>query len=204
MMRLRCLCMGVGLLGLAAGCVNEASKARVSPEQGPRVRLETDLGDIEVELYAKEAPLSAANFLRYVDGGFFANARFFRTVTMDNQPNDKVRIQVIQVEGNPAMADRLYDPIPLERTRDTGLRHLDGTLSMARNGPDTAQESFSICVGDQPNLDFGGGRQPDGQGFAAFGRVVRGMDVVHKIHAQPADGQRIIEPVRIRRAVRIE
>jgi peptidyl-prolyl cis-trans isomerase A (cyclophilin A) len=91
----------------------------------------------------------------------------------------------------------------LERTRDTGLKHLDGTLSMARNGPDTAQESFSICVGDQPELDFGGKRNPDGQGFAAFGRVVKGMDIVRKIHESPANGQQLTPSVRIQGAFRI-
>ena len=81
--------------------------------------------------------------------------------------------------------------------RATGLRHLDGTLSMARDGPDTATGDFFICIGDQPELDFGGRRHPDGQGFAAFGRVVRGMDVVRAIQAAPADAQHLTPPVRI-------
>ena len=94
--------------------------------------------------------------------------------------------------------------LPLERTRDTGLRHRDGTLSMARDGPDTAQSSFSICVGDQPDLDFGGKRNPDGQGFAAFGRVVDGMDVVRRIQASPVIGQRLTPSIRIQRIVRVQ
>jgi peptidyl-prolyl cis-trans isomerase A (cyclophilin A) len=93
--------------------------------------------------------------------------------------------------------------IPLERTRDTGLRHRDGALSMARNGADTAQSSFSICVGEQPELDFGGKRNPDGQGFATFGHVIEGMDVVRKIHESPSNGQRLTPPLRIMRIVRI-
>jgi peptidyl-prolyl cis-trans isomerase A (cyclophilin A) len=76
-------------------------------------------------------------------------------------------------------------------------------LSMARDGPDTAQSSFSICVGEQPELDFGGKRNPDGQGFAAFGHVIEGMDVVRKIQASPSDGQRLKPPVRIGRIVRV-
>ena len=90
----------------------------------------------------------------------------------------------------------------LERTRDTGLKHLDGTLTMARDGPDTAQESFAICIGDQPDLDFGGRRNPDGQGFAAFGRVIRGMEVVRQIHALPAEGQQLTPPLKIQNAFR--
>jgi peptidyl-prolyl cis-trans isomerase A (cyclophilin A) len=75
---------------------------------------------------------------------------------------------------------------------------------MARDGPDTAQDSFSICVGDQPELDFEGKRNPDGQSFAAFGKVIRGMDVVRKIHQMPAEAQQLKPPVRIQSAFRTE
>ncbi len=168
----------------------------------PRVKLETELGDIEVALYPEKAPITVANFLRYVGAGFFKQSRFFRTVTLDNQPDDQVKIQVIQAEANPALEDRAFDPILLERTRDTGVKHQDGTISMARSGPDTAQHSFFFCVGDQPDLDFAGKRQPDGQGFAAFGRVVKGMDVVQKIHTQPAQGQQLTPAIQIKGVVR--
>ena len=90
-----------------------------------------------------------------------------------------------------------FPPIALERTSAIGLLHRDGTLSMARNEPDTATSDFFICIGDQPSLDFGGKRNPDGQGFAAFGRVVKGMDVVRKIQAAPAQEQTLTPPVRI-------
>lgn len=169
----------------------------------PRVQFQTALGEIEVELYAREAPVTVTNFLRYVLEGFYRDGRFFRTVTMENQPTNQVKIQVIQAEGVPSRQSELFPPIRLERTRDTGLKHLDGTLSMARNGPDTAQESFSICIGDQPELDFGGKRNPDGQGFAAFGRVIKGMDVVRQIHSSPASGQQLTPPVRIQGAFRV-
>jgi len=168
-----------------------------SPTPKPRVTLETELGDIEVELYVKKAPITVANFLHYVDKGYFSQGRFFRTVTLDNQPNDEIKIQVIQAEANPAWEDQAFDPIVLDRTGDTGVKHLDGTISMARSGPDTAQHSFFFCVGDQPELDFAGKRQPDGQGFAAFGRVVAGMDVVREIHTQPAQGQSLTPPIQI-------
>lgn len=170
----------------------------------PRVQFVTALGDIEVELDAKAAPVTVTNFLRYVLEGFYRNGEFFRTVTPDNQPTNDVKIEVLQARADPSREGEFFPPIPLERTHDTGLRHLDGTLSMARSGPDTAQDSFSICIGDQPELDFGGRRNPDGQGFAAFGRVVKGMDIVRIIHAMPADGQRLTPPCKIQGAFRLE
>jgi peptidyl-prolyl cis-trans isomerase A (cyclophilin A) len=114
-----------------------------------------------------------------------------------------VKIQVIQAAANPAKSNEFAAPIRLERTRDTGLKHLDGTISMARLGPDTAQNNIFICVGDQPELDFGGKRNPDGQGFAAFGKVTKGMDVVRRIQSSPANGQNLTPAVRIQRAVRM-
>jgi peptidyl-prolyl cis-trans isomerase A (cyclophilin A) len=123
-------------------------------------------------------------------------------VTLDNQPTNAVKIQVIQASANPAKTNEFFPPIALERTRDTGLKHRDGTLSMARDTPDSAQDHFFICVADQPALDFGGQRNPDGQGFAAFGRVVKGMEVVRKIHAAPADGQSLNPAVPLQRVIR--
>jgi cyclophilin family peptidyl-prolyl cis-trans isomerase len=170
----------------------------------PRVVIQTEHGEIEVELYAKQSPITVTNFLRHVLEGYYRNGEFFRTVMLDNQPANDVKIQVIQARAAPDKAAELFPPIPLERTRETGLQHLDGTLSMARDGPDTAQDNFFICIGDQPELDFGGKRNPDGQGFAAFGKVIRGMDVVCKIHQMPAEGQLLKPPVRIQSAFRTE
>ena len=167
------------------------------------VRIETSLGVIEAEIDSAKAPRTAANFLKYVDAGAYDNARFHRTVRADNQPNDSVRIAVIQASVDSAHGAMEQKPIELERTSVTGLRHVDGTLSMARGGPDTATSSFFICIGDQPALDFGGHRNLDGQGFAAFGRVTRGMDVVKRIQASPAEAQRLTPPVIITRIVRI-
>jgi len=116
-------------------------------------------------------------------------------VRPDNQPDDSIRIEVVQAGTDRSMAARLRPAIPLERTSATGLSHLDGTLSMARAGPDTGRASFFICLGDQPELDYGGARNPDGQGFAAFGRVTAGMDVVRRIQAGRVEGQRLVEPV---------
>jgi peptidyl-prolyl cis-trans isomerase A (cyclophilin A) len=175
--------------------------------QGPpaavRVLLGTELGEIEVEIDTVHAPISAANFLRYVDAGMYDGGRFHRTVKADNQPNNTVKIEVIQASANRDRRAEFFPPIPLERTSVTGLSHKDGVLSMARNGPDTARNDFSICIGDQPSLDFDGARNPDGQGFAAFGRVLRGMDVVRKIQAAPAEGQTLTPPITIVRARRL-
>ena len=165
-----------------------------------RVVLETALGRIEIEVDSSRAPVTAANFLRYVERGDYDGGRFHRTVRDGNQPGKTVLIDVVQAGRDPASARPDLPPIPLERTSVTGLRHVDGAVSMARDGPDTATSDFFICVGDQPELDFGGRRNPDGQGFAAFGRVVAGMDVVRRIHRSPADGQSLTPPVAIRKA----
>ena len=154
-------------------------------QQNPIVVFETEKGAIEIEVDAAHAPLSAANFLKYVDGGFYAGGTVNRAVRPDHTVRHDVEIQVIQFQMNPARQADRFPPIALERTSVTGLRHLDGALSMARNGPDTATASFSIVIGDQPEMDFGGRRNADGQGFAVFGRVVRGMDVVRAIQASP-------------------
>jgi peptidyl-prolyl cis-trans isomerase A (cyclophilin A) len=166
-----------------------------------RVAIETELGTLEVELDAAHAPVTTANFLRYVDAGAYDQGRFHRTVTLANQPQSPVKIQVIQ--GGAARTGQDRPPIALERTRDTGLRHVDGAISMARGGPDTATSDFFLCVGAQPELDFGGRRNPDGQGFAAFGRVVKGLDVMVRIQARPAQGQNLTPPVRILKVRRV-
>jgi peptidyl-prolyl cis-trans isomerase A (cyclophilin A) len=174
--------------------------------QTRRVLLATEMGDIEVEVDLGRAPVTAANFLRYVEGGFYNGGRFHRAVKLnpDNQPQNTVKIEVIQAGINPERAQDSFPPIPLERTSTTGILHKDGVLSMARREPDTARSDFSIMIGDQPALDFGGARNPDGQGFAAFGRVVRGMEVVRRIHQAPLDAQRLTPPVVIRRAAVVE
>jgi peptidyl-prolyl cis-trans isomerase A (cyclophilin A) len=178
--------------------------AAPAPGAAPvRVRIETELGAIELELDAARAPVTAANFLRYVAEGRYDGGRFHRTVTLGNQPQSPVKIEVVQAGVAPEREKDDFPAIAIERTRDTGLRHEDGTLSMARDGPDTATSDFFICIGDQPELDFGGKRNPDGQGFAAFGRVVKGLDVVRKIQAAPAEAQTLTPAVRILRARRL-
>lgn len=167
------------------------------------VVIETAHGEIAVELEAAAAPGTTANFLAYVDGGHYDGGRFHRTVTMENQPDDDVKIEVIQGGTNPDKPRERAGSIPLERTSVTGLRHVDGAISMARRAPDSAVSDFFVCIGDQPELDFGGRRNPDGQGFAAFGRVTRGMDVVRAIQQAPHEAQRLTPPVPIVRIFRV-
>ena len=172
------------------------------PEK-PRVLIQTAMGDIEVELDRNRAPVSVTNYLHYVHEGLYSDGGFHRTVTLANQSANAVKIQVIQVAANSAKSNEFLPPIQIERTRDTGLKHLDGTLSMARAEPDSAQHNVFICIGEQPELDFGGKRNPDGQGFAAFGQVVKGMDVVRRIQSAPAEGQTLTPMIQIQRAVRL-
>jgi peptidyl-prolyl cis-trans isomerase A (cyclophilin A) len=153
----------------------------------PRVWIETDLGNILLELYPEHAPLTVTNFLRYVDEDCFDNACFYRVVHMDNQPDHDVKIEVIQGglkdDGHPGG----LPPIPHETTAQTRVTHKVGTISMARNQPGSASSEFFICINDQPELDFGGKRNPD-----------EGMDVVKKIQSLPADGQYLIHDLQIK------
>jgi peptidyl-prolyl cis-trans isomerase A (cyclophilin A) len=162
----------------------------------PRVVIETELGAIEVQLEAEKAPNTVHNFLTYVKNKAYSGGLFHRTVRMDNQPQSPVKIEVIQAGASPEFQLKA-PPIALERTSVTGVKHLDGVISMARSTPDSATSDFFICIGDQPELDFGGKRNPDGQGFAAFGRVLKGMDVVRKIQMAPNEGQKLTPPVKI-------
>ena len=179
----------------------------------PRIRIDTDLGAIVVELDPVAAPVTANHFLALVDAAVFDDgASFYRVVRLDNQPTSPVLIEVIQGGLGSGAAEAAIDPVPHETTATTGLLHVDGAISMARSAPGTASSEFFICVGDQPELDFGGRRNPDGQGFAAFGRVVEGMDVVRAIQAGTTapppeggddfSGQQLAEPVAIDRIAR--
>lgn len=147
------------------------------------VIFQTELGAITMEVDVAHAPITAANFLKYVDGKFYDGGVINRSVRPDNTTRHDVEIQVIQFQSDPARRREMFPPIPLERTSVTGLKHVNGALSMARSDADSATSSFSIMIGDQPELDFAGKRNADGQGFAVFGRVVDGMDVVKKIQA---------------------
>lgn len=168
-----------------------------------RIRMTTSQGDIDIELYLDKAPVTAGNFLRLVDDGHLDGGTFYRVVTYEND-NGKPKIEVIQ--GGLGDRESPFEPIDHETTEQTGILHKDGVISMARGDVGTASSEFFICIGDQPGLDYGETRNPDRQGFAAFGKVVNGMEVVRQINRLPADapsesdytrGQMLSEPVEI-------
>lgn len=161
--------------------------------KNPKVIIKTELGNITVELYPEKAPVTVANFIRYIEEDRFKEATFYRVVTLDNQPDNDVKIEVIQGGLFEDDHPQALPPIKHETTEETGILHKNGTISMARYGPGTATGEFFICVGDQPSLDSGGKRNIDKQGFAAFGKVIKGMDIVREIQKQPAQDQ-YLEP----------
>ena len=171
----------------------------------PRVALETSLGRIVVEIEDQRAPITAANFLRYVTARRLDGIAFYRTVKV--QPG--FGFVQFGVQNDPK---RVFPAIRHEPTTATGVKHLDGTLSIARFAPGTAQGDFTISVGDQPSLDADPSAPGDNQGFAAFGRVVEGMDVVLRVLDAATDpakgegylkGQYLAQPVRIVSARRL-
>ncbi len=177
---------------------------RGSVEARPHVVIETELGDIKIKIYQDDAPVTAANFLKYVDGDHFRGASLYRVVRKGNQPDNDIKIEVIQGGLGRSEHEGRLPPIEHETTDKTGVLHKDGVISMARLAPGTASSEFFICVGDQPELDLGGRRNPAGQGFAAFGKVIAGMDVVRKIHQEPADGQSLASPIGITAVLKVD
>jgi peptidyl-prolyl cis-trans isomerase A (cyclophilin A) len=170
-----------------------------------RTRVATALGSFVIEVNPAVAPVTVANYLAYVDGGHLDGTSVYRLVNLANQTAETVyKIEVVQWGMNlPDDKAPPFPPIRHETTRETGLRHRDGTVSMARSTPGSAAGEFFICIGDQPELDFGGRRNPDGQGFAAFGQVVEGMDVVRALHARAGARQFLAEPIEVRTVRRI-
>jgi len=162
-----------------------------------RVEISTRQGDIIIELYPGKAPKSVAAFLSYIKKDLYNNASFYRVLNDDNQPSNAAKANVIQGGLYRSKNMPEISPVPHETTKQTGILHKDGTLSLARREPGTATTEFFICLGDQPGFDFGGANNPDGQGYAAFGRVIKGMDVVRKIYNMPEDDQYFDPPVPI-------
>ena len=176
----------------------------VNADEGTvRVTMATSQDDIEIDLYMDKAPLTVGNFLKLADGEHLDGGRFYRVVTYEND-NGNPKIEVIQ--GGRGDEESPFAPIAHETTQQTGILHKDGVISMARGDVGTASSEFFICVGDQPGLDYGNARNPDEQGFAAFGQVVSGMDAVRRINALSANapsesdytkGQILADPVAI-------
>lgn len=172
-----------------------------------KVLVSTEEGEFLLGIDEKNAPITAANFLAYVDGGHLVDSSVYRIVTMQNQPADlEHKIEVVQWGWRPS-EDKLeppFPPIPHEPTSKTGLSHVDGTLSMARWEPGTAGPGFFVCLGDQPELNEGGGRNPDRAGFAAFGRLLDGKDTLLRLFARAEDGDYLTKPMKVHSAVRVQ
>jgi peptidyl-prolyl cis-trans isomerase A (cyclophilin A) len=171
------------------------------------VGVATAVGTFYLAVDTKRAPITSANFLKYVDKGLYNEGRFHRATRADNYtpaPPARPMMNIIQGGINPAKRAEGFPAIPLERTSVTGIKHVTGVVSMARGtAADTATSDFFVLLDDQPSLDFGGQRFEDGQGGAAFGRVVDGLDVVRKIQQQPVEGQNLSGPVTIWRVWRV-
>ncbi len=163
----------------------------------PHIEIQTSLGDIEVELYPDKAPKSVASFLSYVDSGFYENTHFYRVLTNYNQPSDAFKSNLIQGGVWRTGRRRNLPGIPHESTNQTGILHENGVISLARREPGTATTEFFICVGDQHGYDYGGENNPDKQGYAAFGKVVKGMDIVNRIFQLNESDQYFDPPVPI-------
>lgn len=179
------------------------SSIAVADDATVRTIMSTDMGAIEIDIVVDKAPVSAANFLQLVDGGHLDGGTFYRVV---NYANDKGSPKIEVIQGGLNVDAGPFPPIEHETTEQTGILHTDGVISMARGDVGTATTEFFIVIGEQPALDYGAVRNPDQQGFAAFGKVVNGMDVVRAINESPADGatdsdytkgQMLTEPVMI-------
>ncbi|AEL28613.1 peptidylprolyl isomerase [Cyclobacterium marinum] len=157
--------------------------------------IETEIGEIELVVYPEQAPITVENFRVYVEKELYTNSSFFRVCTPENEADREIRIEVIQ--GGNVPDSLLLAPIPIETSQKTGIKHVDGTISMARLGPNSAQSSFFICINAQPELDHNGKRNPDGYGFAAFGKVTKGMELVKEIQSEEEVDQYLVNPVKI-------
>jgi peptidyl-prolyl cis-trans isomerase A (cyclophilin A) len=165
----------------------------------PHIEIQTSKGDIELELYSDQAPRTVQAFLSYIKAGYYKNSSFYRVLNDENQPSNASKAELIQgglYKSNPKVHDTLSG-IPHETTQQTHIPHKRGVISLARLAPGTATSEFFICLADQPGFDFGGENNPDKQGYAAFGKVVKGMDIVNKIYNQREEDQSFDPPVPI-------
>jgi peptidyl-prolyl cis-trans isomerase A (cyclophilin A) len=170
----------------------------------PHIEIQTKQGNIELELFPKQAPKTVAAFLSYIDSGYFFNANFYRVLNLQNQPINAPKTELIQGgiwKSNNQLATHLPG-IPHESTEQTGIHHTDGVISLARSAPGTAGAEFFICIGDQRGLDVGGENMADKLGFAAFGKVVKGMNIVMKISQENESDQYFRPPVPIYNIIR--
>lgn len=170
----------------------------------PQVAIRTTMGDIVVEVYPDKAPITATAFLRYVDSGYYTNGAFYRVLLQEGMSNSNnvglIQGGIWQTEGKPSLN---LPGIAHETTQKTGLSHTDGILSLARTTPGTANSEFFICIGNQTQFDYGNATNGDKEGFAAFGKVVKGMDIVREIQRQPANGESLTPRIAIKKVERL-
>ena len=183
---------------LLAGCSSNNN-------QNPRIEIQTRIGNIEVELYPAKAPQTVRAILSYIDSGFYKDASFYRVLNMNNQPSDAPKAELIQggLWNKKGTRRDLIPGIPHEPTSQTGILHTDGVVSLARQEPGTANTEFFICIGNQSGFDYGGENNPDGQGYAAFGKVIKGIAIVRRIYNMPEEEQYFDPTVPIYNIVRL-
>lgn len=186
------------ILSLACSC-------KTNRNTNPHIEIQTAFGNIEIELLPKQAPKTVAAFLSCIDSGYYKQSNFYRVLNDENQPSNAPKTELIQggIWKKRAGKSPVLSGIPHETTLQTKILHKDGVISMARLAPGTATTEFFICIGDQPGLDYGGENINDGQGYAAFGKVVKGMDVVRKVYRQNETDQYYDPPVYIFDIVRL-
>lgn len=181
------------IIGVLNACTSQNA-----PEGAVELVIKTTEGNINVAVFPDKAPKSTAAFLAIVDKGLYKRSSFYRVLNDANQPSNAPKAELLQ--GGLWSRTKKRPDVPRvehETTQQTGLRHLAGTLSLAREEPGSASSEFFICVADQPGLDYGGENNPDGQGYAAFGKVISGMDVVRKIYNKPENDQYFDPPIMI-------
>jgi peptidyl-prolyl cis-trans isomerase A (cyclophilin A) len=177
--------------------------ARADGGSEPRVCVDTAVGQLIIEVFTTRAPSTAANFLKYVDGRHLDGCSIYRIVTPDNQPSP-IAASVVQWGLHLGeLASPPFPPVGHEPTSMTGLTHCDGAISLARFAAGTGSSEFFFCVGDQPQLDFGGRRNPDGAGFAVFGQVVSGEGVLSDIYARAETDHLLKRPIPIHEVRRL-
>lgn len=166
--------------------------------ENPHVLIKTGYGDIELELFPGKAPATVKAFLAGIDSGIYTESSFYRVLKAEELPTDH-NTGIIQggIWKRAPQKSETIKGIRHESTKLTGLSHTDGTISMARQDTGTAKTEFFICIGDQSSLDEGRRGTPYGQGYAAFGRVFSGMDVVRKIQSQKNNGDAFIKDIAI-------
>ncbi len=171
----------------------------------PTVKIETNFGDILVELYPEKAPQTVAAFLSYIDSGYYKGSSFYRVLKEEDQPSDAFKSELIQggIWQTKNKLQLSLKGIPHETTKQSGILHENGTISLARTEPGTASSEFFICVGEQPAYNYGGAANPDGQGFSAFGKVIKGMEYVKQIHSQPDNNTSFLPPIEIINIIRL-